>query len=426
MKAKELIEFIKKAHTTYQATLEAKNILDEKGFVELSFQDTWKLKTNQGYYITKNDSSIIAFKVGNKTDNLNIQLVASHNDSPTFKIKPNSVIVNSDYTKLNTEPYGGVIFSSWMDKPLGLAGKVMVKEGNTIKQKIVALAPTVVIPTVAIHLNREINEKGSLNAKIDMPALLGLKNIDFNKVIKDTVGDVEILDYDLFLYNKEEGCLAGANEELICAPRLDNLECYYTSLQAFLSADNDQNINMWAGFNNEEVGASNNSADSTLLIDVVDGILDSFNISNQKRAILARSMMISADNAHAIHPNHPEKSDGTNNVKMNEGVVIKYNAGLSYTTDSVSGSIFRALCDEAKVPYQSYTNRSDLRGGGTLGRVLLTQFSVVSVDIGLAQLAMHSSFETAGAADLDAMYKALCQYYKTHIKICKNGEISLQ
>lgn len=425
MKAQELIKFIKKAHTTYQATTEAQNILNENGFIELNFQDSWQLLSNQGYYITKNDSSIIAFKIGNNLENLNLQLVASHNDSPTFKIKPNSVIVNNDYTRLNTEPYGGVIFSSWLDKPLGLAGKVMIKEGNVIQPKIVELSPTVVIPNVAIHLNRGINENNALNANVDMPVLLGLKNIDFNKVIKDTVGEVDILDYDLFLYNKEEGCLAGANQELICAPRLDNLECYYTSLQSFLNAHNDDNINMWAGFNNEEVGASNNSADSTFLMDVIDGILDSLQMINKKRAILARSMMVSADNAHAIHPNHPEKSDGTNNVKMNEGIVIKYNAGLNYTTDSVSGSIFKALCEEAKVPYQSYTNRSDLRGGGTLGRVLLKQFSVVSVDIGLAQLAMHSSYETAGVADLESMYNALCKYYNTHVRIDKNGNISL-
>ncbi len=413
---KRFIEFLNKSHTTYQAITEAKKILLDNNFIELDLINPWNLKKGQNYFIIKNDASIIAFKLGKTLNNPSIQVVASHNDSPMLKIKPNGVIYQNGYTKLNTEIYGGAIYSTFMDRPLGIAGRVIIKENETIISKNITLDTTVIIPNLAIHLNREINTNHTINAQTDMSAILSLGETTINDLIEKELGNVEVLDYDLFLYNKEEARIVGYNNEFISGPRLDNLECYYTSLEALIEGDNSENINVWAGFNNEEVGSgSNNGAGSTFLIDVINKVLTDLKLDDNRLEIFNRSMTISADNAHAIHPNHPEKSDPTNNVKLNNGIVIKYNSGLSYTSDAVSAGIFKSICNEENVPYQVYTNRSDLRGGGTLGSILLHTFSATSVDIGLAQLAMHSAYETAGTKDLEMMKKVLKSFYSRHL-----------
>lgn len=413
---KRFIEFLNKSHTTYQAITEAKKILLDNNFIELDLINPWNLKKGQNYFIIKNDASIIAFKLGKTLNNPSIQVVASHNDSPMLKIKPNGVIYQNGYTKLNTEIYGGAIYSTFMDRPLGIAGRVIIKENEKIISKNITLDTTVIIPNLAIHLNREINTNHTINAQTDMSAILSLGETTINDLIEKELGNVEVLDYDLFLYNKEEARIVGYNNEFISGPRLDNLECYYTSLEALIEGDNSENINVWAGFNNEEVGSgSNNGAGSTFLIDVINKVLTDLKLDDNRLEIFNRSMTISADNAHAIHPNHPEKSDPTNNVKLNNGIVIKYNSGLSYTSDAVSAGVFKSICNEENVPYQVYTNRSDLRGGGTLGSILLHTFSVTSVDIGLAQLAMHSAYETAGTKDLEMMKKVLKSFYSRHL-----------
>lgn len=413
---KRFIEFLNKSHTTYQAITEAKKILLDNNFIELDLINPWNLKKGQNYFIIKNDASIIAFKLGKTLNNPSIQVVASHNDSPMLKIKPNGVIYQNGYTKLNTEIYGGAIYSTFMDRPLGISGRVIIKENETIISKNITLDTTVIIPNLAIHLNREINTNHTINAQTDMSAILSLGETTINDLIEKELGNVEVIDYDLFLYNKEEARIVGYNNEFISGPRLDNLECYYTSLEALIEGDNSENINVWAGFNNEEVGSgSNNGAGSTFLIDVINKVLTDLKLDDNRLEIFNRSMTISADNAHAIHPNHPEKSDPTNNVKLNNGIVIKYNSGLSYTSDAVSAGIFKSICNEENVPYQVYTNRSDLRGGGTLGSILLHTFSATSVDIGLAQLAMHSAYETAGTKDLEMMKKVLKSFYSRHL-----------
>lgn len=413
---KRFIEFLNKSHTTYQAVAEAKKILLDNNFIELDLINPWNLKKGQNYFIIKNDASIIAFKLGKTLNNPSIQIVASHNDSPMLKIKPNGVIYQNGYTKLNTEIYGGAIYSTFMDRPLGIAGRVIIKENETIISKNITLDTTVIIPNLAIHLNREINTNHTINAQTDMLAMLSLGETTINDLIEKELGNVEVLDYDLFLYNKEEARIIGYSNEFISGPRLDNLECYYTSLEALIEGENSENINVWVGFNNEEVGSgSNNGAGSTFLIDVINKVLVDLKLDDKRLEIFNRSMTISADNAHAIHPNHPEKSDPTNNVKLNNGIVIKYNSGLSYTSDAVSAGIFKSICNEENVPYQVYTNRSDLRGGGTLGSILLHTFSATSVDIGLAQLAMHSAYETAGTKDLEMMKKVLKAFYSRHL-----------
>lgn len=424
---KQILKWIDASPTAYHAVKEAKTHLLQTGFTELTFENHWKLEKGKGYFIVLHDASIIAFQVGTRLQNPSIQIVASHNDSPMLKIKPNGSIVQNGYTKLNTEIYGGAIYSSWLDRVLGIAGRVVTEENHHLKSEVVTLDETVIIPNVAIHLNRDINNNSSLNAQTDMLALLSLEPYSVSSMLEAKLGKVNVLDYDLFLYNKEEAKIVGAKNELICGPRLDNLECFYTSLQAFLHTSCEDNINMWVGFNHEEVGSrSNHGADSTFLPDVIESILSSLSLLEDKQAIFHRSMIISADNAHAIHPNHPEKSDPTNFVKMNEGIVIKYNSGLSYTTDAISGAIFKAICNEGNIPYQVYTNRSDLRGGGTLGSILLSHLRFICVDIGLAQLAMHSSYETAGVHDLSYMEKALKIYYSKHLTWNKLGEIELK
>lgn len=424
---KELLKFINEAHTTYQAVNLVKKILLENNFIELDFINERKIEKGKNYFIIKNDSSIIAFKVGKTLSNPSFNIVASHNDSPMLKIKPNGIIYQNGYTKLNTEIYGGPIYTTWMDRPLGISGRVVIKENNKIISKPISFKKTVIIPNLAIHLNREINSGFSLNPQIDMQAILSLEQSNINTLIKKELGEVEVLDYDLFLYNKEEGCLAGANDELIISPRLDDLECYYTSLIAFTNSSNDDNINIWVGFNHEEVGSrSNNAAGSTFLVDIIDEILTKLNLEKQKLDILNRSLIISADNAHALHPNHPEKTDPTNSVKLNEGIVIKYNANLSYTTDAISSGIFKSICESVNVPYQVYTNRSDVRGGSTLGSILLGSLSINSVDIGLAQLAMHSTYETAGVKDISYLKDALKAFYSKHIEYFKPNEIMIK
>lgn len=423
---KNFIKFINNSHTTFQAVDEAKKMLDEAGFIELDFINKWNLVKGSNYYIIKSDGSIIAFKLGKNIASPSIHIVASHNDSPMFKIKPNGMIYGAGYSKLNSEVYGGPIYSTWLDRPLGIAGRVIVKENDALVSKNITLDTCAIIPNLAIHMNREINSGYAYNPQSDLQAVLGLGNVTLLELIEKECNIKDVVDYDLFLYNKEEARVLGANKEFISGPRLDNLECMYTSLVSLIETNNDENINICACFNHEEIGSnSNHGAASTLLIDIINQILSELDLSSERLNILNRTMVVSADNAHALHPNRPDKSDPTNNVKINSGVVIKYNAGLSYTSDAISASIFKAICNDANVPYQEYTNRSDVRGGGTLGSILLRSLSVISVDIGLAQLAMHSSYETAGVQDLYYMKDALSKFYGAHISFENTKKIKI-
>ena len=312
-----------------------------------------------------------------------------------------------------------MLINTWFDRPLGIAGRVFVKTENGIEERLVNLAGhNIVIPSLAAHLKGGNLE---LNLQNDLLPVIGLtteNNTFMNQLKKCSVfnDDEEILSHDLFLYNKEKGCVAGMDNELILSPKLDDLECVFASLEAFLEAKPENNIAVCAIFDNEEVGSgSNHGAASTFLTDVLERICNSLNLD--KYQMYSASFLVSADNAHAVHPAHPEKSDPTNNVHMNKGVVIKYHSAFSYTTEGLSAGIFKAICKKAGVSYQDYTNRSDLRGGSTLGRIQLEKLSVKACDIGLAQLAMHSSYETAGAKDLKDMVLVLKEFYSTDIKV---------
>lgn len=426
---KELFQFIENSPSCFHAIETIREKLNDEGFIELVEGRSWQIEKGKKYYVTRNLSSIIAFKIP-ENDFKNFHIVASHSDSPTFKIKENAEIeVNNKYVKLNTEKYGGMICSTWFDRPLSIAGRILVKEGNLVKTHLVNIdKDLVIIPNLAIHMNRAVNDGYKYNAQIDMLPLYGdnTSKGSLMKTVAQSVGVEEdsILGTDLFLYNRMRGTKIGANSEYISSPRLDDLECAYASLSAFLSETNSNNASVYCVFDNEEVGSgTKQGADSTLLYDVLRRInMCLGNSEEDYYKLIASSFMVSADNAHALHPNYSDKSDPTNKVYINDGIVIKYNANQKYTTDAVSASIFKSICDSVNVPYQTFTNRSDILGGSTLGNISNAHVSLNTIDIGLAQLAMHSTYETAGAKDVTYLIEALKAFYNTSIEQVEDGQ----
>lgn len=426
---KQLFKFIENSPSCFHAIKTITEELKNEGFVEIKEKDTWQIEQGKKYYVTRNLSSVIAFKIP-QNDFKSFNIVASHSDSPTFKIKANAEIeVKNKYVKLNTEKYGGMICSTWFDRPLSIAGRILVKENNAVKTHLVNIdKDLVIIPNLAIHMNREVNDGYKYNAQIDMLPLYG-DNSSKGSLMKTIAKEAEveeesILGTDLFLYNRMNGTKIGSNEEYISSPRLDDLECAFTSLSAFLSENTSNSASVYCVFDNEEVGSgTKQGADSTFLYDVLRRI----NISLGKTEedyyrLISSSFMVSADNAHALHPNYTDKSDLTNKVYMNDGIVIKYNANQKYTTDAVSASIFKTICDSVDVPYQTFTNRSDILGGSTLGNISNAHVSLNTIDIGLAQLAMHSTYETAGAKDVTYMIDAIKAFYNTSIEQVEDGQ----
>ena len=425
----ELFQFIENSPSCFHAIVTIREKLNDEGFIELVEGRSWQIEKGKKYYVTRNLSSIIAFKIP-ENDFKNFHIVASHSDSPTFKIKENAEIeVNNKYVKLNTEKYGGMICSTWFDRPLSIAGRILVKEGNLVKTHLVNIdKDLVIIPNLAIHMNRAVNDGYKYNAQIDMLPLYGdnTSKGSLMKTVAQSVGVEEdsILGTDLFLYNRMRGTKIGANSEYISSPRLDDLECAYASLSAFLSETNPNSASVYCVFDNEEVGSgTKQGADSTLLYDVLRRInMCLGNSEEDYYKLIASSFMVSADNAHALHPNYSDKSDPTNKVYINDGIVIKYNANQKYTTDAVSASIFKSICDSVNVPYQTFTNRSDILGGSTLGNISNAHVSLNTIDIGLAQLAMHSTYETAGAKDVTYLIEALKAFYNTSIEQVEDGQ----
>ena len=425
----ELFQFIENSPSCFHAIETIRKKLNAEGFIELVEGRSWQIEKGKKYYVTRNLSSIIAFKIP-ENDFKNFHIVASHSDSPTFKIKENAEIeVNNKYVKLNTEKYGGMICSTWFDRPLSIAGRILVKEGNLVKTHLVNIdKDLVIIPNLAIHMNRAVNDGYKYNAQIDMLPLYGdnTSKGSLMKTVAQSVGVEEdsILGTDLFLYNRMRGTKIGANSEYISSPRLDDLECSYASLSAFLSETNSNSASVYCVFDNEEVGSgTKQGADSTLLYDVLRRInMCLGNSEEDYYKLIASSFMVSADNAHALHPNYSDKSDPTNKVYINDGIVIKYNANQKYTTDAVSASIFKSICDSVNVPYQTFTNRSDILGGSTLGNISNAHVSLNTIDIGLAQLAMHSTYETAGAKDVTYLIEALKAFYNTSIEQVEDGQ----
>ena len=423
---KQLLEFIENSPTAYQAVDTAAKILDEQGFIRLGAQDAWKLQPGAGYYTVQNGTSIIAFCMpAEKIDS--IMLAASHSDSPTFKLKANcEADAFGDYVKLNTERYGGMILSSWLDKPLSLAGRLVVKADGCIKTVNVKVdRDLVLIPNVAIHQNRKHNDGYVFNAQTDMMPLYGMasaKGSLLSQVAEAAGVDVQsIIGSDLYLYNRTPATIWGADNAFFSAPRIDNLMCAYGTLLGLLQSTTAQNtLQVWACFDNEETGSrTKQGAGALWMRDTLERVCEAN--GTDLRRVLPASMMLSADNAHAKHPNHPELSDAQNAPRMGGGVVIKANASQSYATDGVSCALFSEMCKREGVPTQSFANRSDSPGGSTLGSIADTLLPMSTVDIGMAQLAMHSSYETAACADNKHIVDASRAFFETEIKLDAEG-----
>ncbi|MBQ2685436.1 MAG: M18 family aminopeptidase [Erysipelotrichaceae bacterium] len=421
-KAEKMAEFLNKCHSVFHAAAAIEEELKEAGFLKLQENENWKLENNRYYYVMRNDTSIIAFKIPEMLQVKSVNISATHSDSPTLKIKPVAMTGDPHYGRLNVEVYGGAILSSWLDRPLSIAGRAVVNEEGTLVSKLVDFDyDSVIIPNVAIHQNRQINDGYKWNAQVDMMPMVSLRKDEkylLNKIADYlTIDPNDIYGYDMFLYNRTPAYVWGDEQEFISSPRLDDLGSAYAALQGFKNAYSQNSVNIYAVFDNEEVGAvTRQGMASNFLADVISRIFASFFYSEaDKSAILANSFMISADNAHAVHPNHPEFYDADNRCYLNGGVVIKRAASQSYVTDAVSEAVTRQLCERAGVSYQYFANRSDNRGGGTQAAIASINLPSMSVDIGLPQLAMHSAFETAGAKDVDAMVDLFNEFYGSTI-----------
>ena len=423
---KQLLEFIENSPTAYQAVDSAAKMLDEQGFIRLGAQEAWTLEPGRCYYTVQNGTSIIAFCMpAGKIES--IMLAASHSDSPTFKLKAVcEADAFGDYVKLNTERYGGMILSTWLDKPLSLAGRLVIKEGDAVKSRNVKVdRDLLLIPNVAIHQNRKHNDGYVFNAQTDMMPLYGMASAkgSLMATVAEAAGvDVKsVIGSDLYLYNRTPATIWGADDAFFSAPRIDNLMCAYGTLLGFLQSTTAQNtLQVWACFDNEETGSrTKQGAGALWLRDTLERVCEAN--GTDLRRVLPASMMLSADNAHAKHPNHPELSDAQNAPRMGGGVVIKANASQSYATDGVSCALFSEMCKREGVPTQSFANRSDSPGGSTLGSIADTLLPMCTVDIGMAQLAMHSSYETAACADNAHIVNASRAFFETAIKLDAEG-----
>ncbi len=432
MAVKGLIDFLKASPSAFHAIDNIAGILNENGFERLIESKKWSLKKGGKYYVTRNLSSVIAFTVPEGSLD-SVRICASHSDSPVFKIKEDAELeVRGKYVQLNTERYGGMIFSTWLDRPLSVAGRVLVKGEKGVETRLVNIdKDMLVIPNVAIHMNRGVNDGFKFNAQTDLMPLYGdiRAKGTFRKQIAEAVGadEKDVLGSDLFLYARVEPSVWGANDEFVSAGRLDDLECAYATTMGFIEARPENGMPVLAVFDNEEVGSTTKQgADSSFLTDVLKRVF--FALGEDEEALMCAAssgMMLSCDNAHAMHPNHPEFSDATNNVRMNGGIVIKESANQKYTSDGASKAMLRAILDKANVPYQFFANRSDMLGGGTLGNISNSHFSLNTVDIGLAQLAMHSSYETAGVDDVKHMIDCAKAFYNSDLKCVEDGQYDI-
>ena len=429
----ELFSFLDHSPNAFYAVQNMCDILQQAGMTRLYEGAPWKLETGKGYYVTRNDSALIAFRIP-KADYTGFQIMASHCDSPVFKIKTNTEItVDRQYVKLNVEKYGGMLCSPWLDRPLSVAGRVVLRTEEGIETRLVNIdRDLLIIPNLAIHMNRQVNDGYKFNAQVDMLPLFcekGEESDAFLKLIASETGvsAADILDTDLFLYNRMPAVSLGLNNEFISSGRLDDLQCAFASLKGFVEASPKNSAAVHCVFDNEEVGSgTKQGAASTFLKDTLRRINSAMGRTEEEYLMsIASSFLVSADNAHAVHPNHTDKADPTNRPYLNKGIVIKYSANQKYTTDAVSGAIMRAICRQADVPCQTFANRSDLPGGSTLGNISQSQVALNTVDIGLPQLAMHSPYETAGAKDTAYLIEAAKVLFSSSVEGRGNGNYRL-
>ena len=416
---KGLQAFLDASHSVYHAAAYLENVLKEAGYTRLAERDSWELVPGGKYYLTRGGSAVLAFRIPAETP-VGFVMSASHSDRPTFKIKENGELTGA-YTQLATEKYGGMLMAPWLDRPLSIAGRVLVETENGAAEKLVDIdRDLLLIPNVAIHMNRQANDGYKWNPAVDTLPLLGGKNAagKLEKLLEEAAGG-KILGWDLYLYIREKASVWGIDGEYLSAAALDDLECAWCCTQGFLKAAPSRSVPVLCVFDSEEVGSNSvQGAASMLLESTLERICGALKLELPR--MLAQSFMVSADNAHAVHPNHPEFADPTNAPVMNGGVVLKHNAAQRYTTDAISAAVFRKVCGKAGVPVQTYYNRADVPGGSTLGHISLMHVSVPTADIGLPQLAMHSCYETAGVQDAVWLEEAMTAYYGTTLEWSEN------
>jgi aspartyl aminopeptidase len=408
-----LIDFIKGCYSPFHVVDNVKKMLNKEGFIELKESERFNIVRGKKYYVSRNNSSLMAFKIPNEFSGYSI--IASHTDSPSFKIKSNpEVVVDDKYTTLNVEGYGGMLCAPWFDRPLSIAGRVFLDSSTGVQEKLINFDRDLVsIVNLAIHQNRDANTSFKYSKQKDMLPIMGLgsKKGELVNLIADhlQVDPLSILDSDLFLYNRMNGTIWGLDNELYSTPKLDDLQCAYSSIRALIDMEETSTIPLCALFDNEEVGSNTKQgALSDFLTSVIDRISFALNLDVEEKSMLqAGSFMLSADNAHAMHPNYKAKCDITNHPVVGGGVVIKYAANQKYTTDAHSGAMFKKILIENEIPYQEFFNNSDVPGGSTLGNLSNQQYSLKSVDMGAAQLAMHSPYETGGTKDTYYMISAM-------------------
>ena len=425
--AENMLDFIYESPTQFNAVAVSAETLEKNGFEKLNQKENWKLEVGKKYYTTKNSSALVAFKINSdEIEKEGFRIIGSHTDSPGFRIKPNAEMESCGaYLKLNTEGYGGMILSTWLDRPLAMAGRVFLRGENPFKpvEKIVNInKPVCIIPNLAIHMNRSINDGYKYNKQTDMLPLVGLINEQLEKdnyMVKLLASELdveveEIIDFDIFLYEYEKGCFTGANEEFISTGRLDNLSMYYSSVEALLDSDSKSGISIAVGFDNEEVGSSTKQgADSNMLLNILERICISLGKDRQQFfEAIENSFIISSDLAHAVHPNVNGMADPTNRPVMGKGPVIKVHAGQAYTSDGYSISVYKEICRECGVEYQEFVNKSDQRGGSTIGPISSTHIDIPSVDIGAPILSMHSIRELGCSEDFYNTYKTFVKFYE--------------
>lgn len=415
----ELIEFIHSSPTAFHTVNNAVTQLIEDGYTELYESEIWSLDEGGKYFVRRGDSSLIAFRIP-ESDFDGYQIVASHTDSPCFKLKPSFELVDKSYLRVSADRYGGPVLTTWLDRPLSVAGRLTVREGTRVVTKLVSTdTPVAIIPSLAPHVNP--NRDAPLSMTSDMIALLdtldGKGTLLENLAESVDVSEEDVISHDLYLVNRQKGYTWGFDEAFITSPRLDDLQCVFSSLKGFLLSSDEENVPVLALFDREEVGSgSAEGGDSDFLPVVLERITASVGGTRSEHLRrLSNSFFISADNAHGVHPNHPEASDANNRGALNSGIAIKHNAMGNYVTNAESEAVIKILCETSDIPYFDYTNRSGMPGGSTLGHYLQSQLSVSAVDIGLPQLAMHSACETAGAKDTEYAVNLFTAFYNSHI-----------
>ena len=414
---KNLIDSITKSTSAYNTVSYLKEILSGKNYIELSETEKWKLTTGN-YYVVRGDASIIAFEIP-KNYKKKFSIITTHCDTPALLLKPSGEYTKYGYLKYNIMPYGGLLNYGWLDHPLSLSGRIVYSENGVLKRKIIDLKETtLVVPSVAIHQNDSANSKLDLNMQIDLQPIIGL-SVNSNSWLKYLHKELNvnnIIDYDLFAYNNQKPQVFGIKKELLLSPRIDNITSVYSAVSGFLEAKS-QNIKVFCSFNNEEIGSlTEEGADSNFLIDILKRICASINV--ELTPALSKSIIVSSDNTHAVHPNHIEFADDTGKLYLNKGVAIIKE--ISSTTNSISSSIIRTICEKNKIKYQYSTSKNDLSAGSTLSGISLRHLSVLSVDIGIPQLAMHSSCEVCSLNDVYELYKLMKVFYETNINIYNN------